>query len=88
METIIKVNSAELNKSLLDKIKKFIGNKEDAEITISINDSVSKGYLRNESRDQYFARLNKSIENAEQGNVISFTAKEFEDFSARLLHQQ
>jgi hypothetical protein len=88
METIIKVNPSELNKSLLDKIKKFIGTGGDAEITISINDSSVTGTLRNESCEQYFARLDKSLENIEKGNVVRFTADEFKTFSSKLLNQQ
>lgn len=87
METIIKVNPSELNKSLLDKIKKFIGTGENAEITISINDNV-RGNLRSENKEQYFARLDKSIENLEKGNVIRFTANEFKNFSRQLLNEQ
>jgi hypothetical protein len=86
METIIKVNSSELNKSLLDKIRKFIGNKENAEITISI--TSAKEHSRNETREQYFARLDKSIENLETGNVVSFTTDEFKSFSSKLLNQR
>jgi len=88
METIIKVNPSELNKNLLDKIKKFIGAGADAEITISINDGSIKTPLRTEGREQYFARLDKSLENIEKGNVVSFTAAEFKTFSSKLLDQQ
>jgi hypothetical protein len=38
METVIKVNPAELNASLLNKIKKFIGNKNNVDVTISLRE--------------------------------------------------
>ncbi len=34
METVIKVNPSELNSSLLNKIKNFIGDKENVNVTI------------------------------------------------------
>ena len=86
MKTIIKVSPSELNESLLDKIKKIIGSTENAKIIISIHNR-SEGYLRKESRDEYFDRLNESLEQLEKGNVVSFTAEEFENFSRQTLNE-
>jgi hypothetical protein len=38
METIIKVNPSELNSTLLNKIKKFIGKKDNIDIIISLRE--------------------------------------------------
>jgi hypothetical protein len=68
METIIKVSPDELNESLLEKIRKFIGDKKNVDVTISL-----KEYDKN-----YVDELDKSINQAEKGeNLISFTMEEF-----------
>lgn len=87
METIIKINPSELNESLLDKIRNLISGKENAEIIISVQDTPPKKYLRNETRDEYFARLNKSIEQLEKGNVISFSKDAWKEFSDNTLNE-
>ena len=87
METIIKIHPDEFTNSLLENIQKMLMGKQDAEITISIQDKPQKKYLRNETRDEYFARLNESIKQLEKGNVISFTAESFEEFSRITLNE-
>jgi hypothetical protein len=87
METVIKINLSELNASLLDKIRNLISGNDDAEITISVQDTPSKKYLRNETREEYFARLNKSIEQLKKGNVISFTPEALEEYSRNTLNE-
>ena len=67
METIIKIQPSELNDSLVDKIKSFIGNKKNIDVTISIK----------ECDIDYVDSLNKSISQAESNNTISFTMEEF-----------
>ena len=68
METVIKVNPSELNSSLLNKIKKFIGNKNNVNVTISLQ----------EFDPAYAEILDRSIEQIESGKeVISMTMEEF-----------
>jgi len=67
METIIRVHPSELNSNLLTKIREFIGNKENVDVTISLK----------EFDPNYVEDLNRSVEEAETGNVISFTMEEF-----------
>ena len=38
METIIKVNPSELNENLLNKIRNFIGSKNNIDVTISLKE--------------------------------------------------
>ncbi len=72
METIIKVSPSELNASLLSKIRKLIGNKENVDVTISVK----------EYDTEYAAELDNSIEQAESGqNLISFSMEEFMTYS-------
>ncbi len=68
MDTVIKVTPAELNSSLLEKIKSFIGNKNNVNITISFSDSD----------EAYVNTLDRSIEQAESDEeLISMTMEEF-----------
>ena len=67
METEIRVKPSELNTTLLDKIKTFIGNKKNIDVTISIK----------EFDPDYVDSLNRSITQAESNDFISFTMEEF-----------
>ena len=68
METIIRLNSSELNMGLLDRIRTLIGDKEHVDVTISLQE-----------RDvAYAAALDESIKSAERGEgLTSFTMEEF-----------
>ena len=61
METIIKIHPDELNKTLLNKIRKFIGKKENNDIIISVK----------EFDPEYTDTLDTFIKQAENGDVIS-----------------
>ena len=67
METVIKLRPSELNSALLDKIKSFIGNKKNIDVTISLK----------EYDPDYSDALERSIAEAEKGDVISMTMEEF-----------
>lgn len=68
METIIKVAPSELNENLLDKIKKFIGSKDNVDVTISLR----------EFDGEYAMALDRSIEEAEDAKeLVTFTMKDF-----------
>ncbi len=71
METVIKINPSELNASLINKIKKFIGNKQNVDVIISLR----------EFDPAYADALDRSIEQAESGReIISMTMEEFVDY--------
>lgn len=68
METVIKISPSELNQSLIDKIKKFIGNNNNVDVTISLR----------EFDPVYKDDLDKSIEQAEKNvGLITMTMEEF-----------
>lgn len=68
METIIKISPSELDKNLLNKIKEFIGSKQNVDVTISIKEFDS----------DYASTLDQSIDEAESGlNLTSFTMDDF-----------
>ena len=84
MEAVLRVQSSEFTDELISKIKTLLSGNKNTEITISITDKPSTGILREETREQYFARLDKSIENFEKGNVITFSGDSFEQFAKHL----
>jgi hypothetical protein len=68
METIIKVNPSELDETLLEKIRKFIGSKKNIDVTISLKEFDA----------EYADALGNSIDEAESANdLISFTMEDF-----------
>lgn len=72
METVIKLDPSELNLSLLDKIKTFIGKKKNVEVIISLR----------EYDPEYIEILNYSIYQSEE-EVVSMTMEEFLEYSPK-----
>ena len=67
METVIKVDPSGLNSNLLDKIKSFIGDKKNIDVTISLK----------EFDPDYANALDRSIVEGDSGEILSFTMEEF-----------
>lgn len=70
METTIKISPSELDQNLLEKIKAFIGTKENVDVTISIR----------EFNDDYADALEQSINEAE--NPLDLVSFKMDDFMA------
>ena len=74
METVIKIHPSELNSSLISKIKKFIGDKENVDVIISLK----------EFDPAYADALDRSIDQAESGQeLITMTMEEFVAYTAK-----
>lgn len=72
METVIKIHPSELNSSLISKIKEFIGNKENVDVTISLR----------EFDPEYVDSLDRSIDQAEKGqDLITLSMEEFINYT-------
>ena len=68
METIIKVKPSELNNQLIDKIKQFIGDRNNINVTISLR----------EENDDYMSELSKSIEQSHfEEDLVNFSMEDF-----------
>ncbi|MCF0059227.1 hypothetical protein [Dyadobacter sp. CY356] len=80
MEAVLKIKSSEFTDELISKIRALLSVSKDSEVTISITDKISAGILREESREEYFSRLDKSIDDFESGNIVSFNGDSFEKF--------
>jgi hypothetical protein len=79
MDALFKIPSSEFNEEVFKKIKSLIKSLGNAEITIAINNKPGDSF-RNESKEEYWIRLNKSITDIEQGNGIVFTMDELENY--------
>lgn len=74
METIIKASPAELNINLLEKIKSLVGDNNNVDVTISLN----------EFDPVYATELNKSIYQADRNDsILNFTMEEFMNYSPK-----
>ena len=86
MEAVFRVKVSEIDEAFLKVIKSlFI---KDREIEVTFNSSIDFDLYKHESKEEYFNRLNKAIENVENGvNLVSFTEKEFDELTNNLLNK-
>ncbi len=78
MEAIFKVPSSEFNEELFNKIGTFLKGRN-MEITIAVHDKNELAF-KEETNDQYYQRLNKSIKDIEEGKGVTFSMEELEAF--------
>lgn len=85
-QATFKVSSSEFNNDLVERIKNLLGTFDQKfEIFISVRPQPKSSVLQNETREEYFARLEKSKSDVENDrNLVSFTPQGFEDFVAKL----
>jgi len=84
METIFKLNAAELDSKFIETIKKLF---KDSEIEISIKpiQDETEYLLSNPSNKKHLLDAIKDVK--KNKNIIRFTGKEFEELSAKLLSE-
>lgn len=88
MEAVFHLTSEEFDQDVFDKLKSLLNGKKNVEITIAISeDQFAKGFLRKETREDYFERLDKAIDDLNKGKGTTFTKEEFETFSKQLLNE-
>jgi hypothetical protein len=88
MVATLRIQSSEFTDDLVEKIRSLLRGREHSEITINITDETSRGFHRHETREEYFARLEKGIEDLEKGNVVTFSGDSFELFSKFLTENE
>jgi hypothetical protein len=85
METVIKVTQDEFTHALVDKIKAFLKDRKNFEITINVKEKTASDFLFQEPPEEYIAQLNQSISDIENNrDLISLTVEEFEKLAASL----
>ena len=75
MEADIRLHLSELTENTIAKIKAMIGlavTYSDPEIVISVK--------TDEKKRQYYKKLEESLRQGEEGNVVTFTMKELEEY--------
>jgi hypothetical protein len=77
MDAVIKIPSSEFNEEIFKTISALIKGK-DAEITIAVRDR-SQNLFRDETEEEYWNRLNRSISDIEQEKGVTFTMQELEN---------
>jgi hypothetical protein len=78
MDALIKIPSSEFNEEVFKKIKSLIKSFGDSEVTIAVSNSGSTP--REESKEEYWTRLNKSIADIEDGKGVVFTMAELDNY--------
>jgi len=79
MDALIKIPSSEFNEDVFKKIKSLIKSFDNAEVTIAVS-NIPGNFSRNESKEEYWNRINKSVVDIEQGKGIVFTMDELENY--------
>ncbi len=79
MDALIKIPSSEFNEDVFKKIKALIKSVGNAEITIAVSNKTDDSF-RNESKEEYWNRLNKSVADIEEGKGVVFTMNELEAY--------
>ena len=88
MNDVIQVDAKDFNEDLFNRLHLFLKGTEGLEITIAIQEKKPAGFLRSETREQYFERLLSAIKNMEERkNIVSFTGQDFESFTQQLLNE-
>lgn len=87
IQATFKMPASELTAGVIEKIKNWIGSAigDETEIVISVQ-LKEPTYLRQETREEYFAQLEESRENARYGrNTVTFESLEaFEDYMQKI----
>ena len=81
MEVNLKIQTSEFSQDIIDKIRQFISLNGESDVTISIKPKKKKSFPK-ESKEEYFNRLDKAIDNLENNrNSIVFTTTEFQELA-------
>ncbi|MCD4792054.1 MAG: hypothetical protein K8R54_02385 [Bacteroidales bacterium] len=86
MEAVFRVKVSEIDEAFLRVIKSLF--RKDKEIEVTFSSSTDFDLYKPESNEEYSGRLDKAIENVENGvNLVSFTEKEFDELTNNLLNK-
>ncbi len=87
MDAVFHIKGDEFDETFIKQIKSLLMSKKKLELTIAISEEPSNGFLREETRGQYFARLDKAIDNLNKGIAVTFTMDEFEEYTNQLVNE-
>ena len=78
MDAVIKISSVEFNEELFKKISQLLKGRK-ASITIALQEENNSSVL-NEPVEEYWSRLQKSVDDIEAGNGTVFSMEELENW--------
>ena len=78
MDAIFKVPSSEFNEELFKKIFALVKG-TNSDITIAVKEKTGT-VLNPETNEEFFEKLNRSIEDIELGKGVTFTMEELNEF--------
>ncbi len=81
MDAVFKVPASEFNEELFKKIIALVKG-TNSDITIAVKDKTDV-VVHSETNEQFFKKLNKSVEDVEQGKGVTFTMKELNEFISK-----
>jgi hypothetical protein len=87
MEAVFHIKADEFDEFYVEILKKLLNNRKNLEITVAISDSNEQGVLRKETKDQYFGRLRKALEEINNGKGITIASDDFDNFSNQILNE-
>jgi hypothetical protein len=81
MEITLKIQATEFNQDMIDKIRQFITLNGESDLVINIRPKKKKKFPK-ETKDEYFARLDRAIDNFDnKRNLVSFSTTEFQTYA-------
>jgi len=81
MEATLKIHTTELSQEVFEKIQQFIKVNGESDVIINVRPKKKKGFPK-ETKEAYFARLDRALDNLDQQrNTVTFTVEEFEAFA-------
>jgi CHAD domain-containing protein len=82
METAFILKASEIDPAFFKALNLLFGNDRKLEVIIRPSEKALPD--KTETKEEYFARLKESAEEAKKGNVVRFTGKEFKAFTKKL----
>ena len=82
MQTVLTIKPSELNQHFLQAIKALFKNAAELEIIVN-SPKTARAVFAPESREAYWKRIDKAIEDVENGRVVSMSMKELEKYVAK-----
>lgn len=84
METTFILRQEELDNEFLESVKRLFKNSRELQITVSTSEDF--GLTRQETREEYFARLSRATQRlTNEPDRVIMTEAEFDDFSSDIL---
>jgi hypothetical protein len=82
METVFRIKTSELDSEFIKAVRALFSGEREIEITVSPTSGST--LMAEESREEYFSRLEKAAKEVGKGKVVRFSSEEFKALSNKL----